>query len=51
MTKLLLVVEALILRGYNNQQSITVRSKSVVEALILRGYNNLTELATVNYGL
>ena len=35
-----LVVEALILRGYNNNISYIPTTKVVVEALILRGYNN-----------
>ena len=36
-----LVVEALILRGYNNPASDHLSTTVVVEALILRGYNNI----------
>ena len=35
-----LVVEALILRGYNNKFGNSFKRCYVVEALILRGYNN-----------
>ena len=37
-----LVVEALILRGYNNHNVYCLLVNTVVEALILRGYNNFS---------